>query len=174
MSSCAFPFLPQAQCHGTADRCLCCALASSVISPQVLTYHVILGEADNATLRGSLQEFDTLLANGTLRNTVDGGVLDGTGQVGKLLAADLQAVNGYVHAIDVVLEPYPLFTQSPTAAPTAAPTSTPLLDLVQTLMDENDDPTSEYFSEFDTMIAALVSTGLDKKLAAPSGPFTVR
>ncbi|CAN0484279.1 unnamed protein product, partial [Laminaria digitata] len=119
----------------------------------VLSYHVVVGEADNATLRGTLQEFDTLLNNRFLRNSRDGSIIDGTGQVANLLAADLQAVNGYVHAIDLVLEPYPLFTQSPTSAPTAAPT--------------------EYFGQFDTILAALSTSGLDIELAQPNGPFTV-
>ena len=141
---------------------------------QVLSYHVIQGEADNATLRETLQEFSTLLPNRTLSNSRDGGIIDATGQVANLLAADLQAVNGYVHAIDIVLEPYPLFTQSPTSAPTAAPTATPLLDLMETLEAENLDPTSKYFGQFDTILAALATSELDLELAEPNGPYTVR
>lgn len=137
----------------------------------VLSYHVITNEAvDNSTLRGSLREFDTMLQGNTLRNSVSGGVLDDTGVEATVLAADLQAVNGLVHVIDVVLEPYPMFTQSPTAAPTAAPT---LLDLVRMLEIENTDPANPYFGMFDTMIEALSASGLDLELAQP-GPFTVR
>ncbi|CAN0040563.1 unnamed protein product, partial [Hapterophycus canaliculatus] len=136
----------------------------------VLSYHVITNEAvDNSTLRGSLREFDTMLQGNTLRNSLSGGVLDDTGVEANVLAADLQAVNGLVHVIDIVLEPYPLFTQSPTAAPTPAPT---LLDLVHTLEMENGDTTNDYFGMFDTMIAALSASGLDLELAQP-GPFTV-
>ena len=140
---------------------------------QVLSYHVVVGEADNATLQGTLQEFDTLLTDRALRNSRDGGIIDATGQVANLLASDLQAVNGYVHAIDLVLEPYPLFTQSPTSAPTAAPTSAPLLDLIETLEAENEDSFSEYFGQFDTILTALSTSGLDIELAQPNGPFTV-
>lgn len=138
----------------------------------VLRYHIVTNEAaDNATLRGPLREFDTLLSGSTLRNSLDGGILDDTQMKASLLAADLQAVNGYMHAIDIVLEPYPLFTQSPTAAPTAAPTYLVIVDM---LVAENADPFSPYFGQFDTMIAALAaSSGLDMELSAP-GPFTVR
>ncbi|CAM9126218.1 unnamed protein product [Scytosiphon promiscuus] len=136
----------------------------------VLSYHVITNEAvDNSTLRGSLREFDTMLDGNTLRNSLSGGVLDDTGVEASVLAADLQAVNGLIHVIDVVLEPYPLFTQSPTAAPTAAPT---LLDLVLTLEMENGDPANPYYGKFDTMIEALSASGLDLELAQP-GPFTL-
>ncbi|CAN0124164.1 unnamed protein product [Ectocarpus sp. 4 AP-2014] len=137
----------------------------------VLRYHIVTNEAaDNATLRGPLREFDTLLSGSTLRNSLDGGILDDTQMKASLLAADLQAVNGYMHAIDIVLEPYPLFTQSPTAAPTAAPTYLVIVDM---LVAENADPFSPYFGQFDTMIAALAaSSGLDIELSAP-GPFTL-
>lgn len=139
----------------------------------MLSYHIVGGVADNATLNGTPQEFSTLLADRVLRNSRQGGVIDGTGQVANILAADLQAVNGYVHAIDVVLEPYPLFTQSPTASPTAAPTSTPLLDLVETLIVENEDPMSDFMGEFDTILAALSVSRLDVELKGPIGQFTV-
>lgn len=136
----------------------------------VLSYHVVPNEAvDNSTLRGPLREFQTLLSGRALRNSLDGGVLDGTGMKASVLAADLQAVNGYLHAIDIVLEWYPLFTQSPTSAPTATPT---LLDLVDTLAADNADRGGEYFGQFDTMIAALSVSELDLELEQP-GPFTV-
>lgn len=136
----------------------------------VLSYHVVANEAvDNSTLNGPLQEFSTLLPGSTLRNAVGGGVLDATQMKASILAADLQAVNGFLHAIDIVLEPYPLFTQSPTAAPTAAPT---YLALVDTLVAENADRAGAYFGQFDTMIAALSASSLDLELALP-GPFTV-
>jgi len=141
------------------------ALLSSVLS-----YHVVPNEAvDNSTLRGPLREFDTLLSGRVLRNSLDGGVLDGTGMKANVLAADLQAVNGYLHAIDIVLEWRPFFTQSPTSAPTVTPT---LLDLVDTLAAENADRGGEYFGQFDTMIAALSISKLDLELEQP-GPFTV-
>ena len=137
----------------------------------VLSYHVVGNEAvDNSTLNGPLREFNTLLPGSTLRNAVDGGVLDATQMKASVLAADLQAVNGLLHAIDIVLEPYPLFTQSPTAAPTAAPT---YLSLVDTLVAENADRAGAYFGQFDTMIAALAASDLDKELAGPLS-FTVR
>lgn len=140
----------------------------------MLKYHIARGEVSNATLLGTPTELDTLLTNGTLRSSRQGGVIDGTGEVASILAADLQAVNGYVHAIDIVLEPYPLFTQSPTASPTSAPTSTPLMDLVETLKAENEDPMGVYFGEFDTMIAALTASGFDIELVEPNRVFTVR
>eukprot|EP00903_Cladosiphon_okamuranus_P012606 g11796.t2 len=140
------------------------------ILSSILSYHVVANEAvDNSTLNGPLREFSTLLSGSTLRNAVDGGVLDATQMKANILAADLQAVNGYLHAIDIVLEPYPLFTQSPTAAPTAAPT---YLSLVDTLVAENADSTGAYFGQFDTMIAALSASNLDIELAGPLS-FTV-
>ena len=135
-------------------------------------YHVVPNEmVGNSTLTGPLREFDTLLSGSALRNTADGAgaVLDGTGARGSVLAADLRAVNGYLHAIDTVLEWSPLFTQSPTSAPTATPI---LRDLVGTLVAENEDRDGEYFGQFDTMIAALSASGLDLELELP-GPFTV-
>lgn len=136
----------------------------------VLSYHVVANEAvDNSTLNGPLREFNTLLPGSTLRNAVDGSVLDATQMKANILAGDLQAVNGYLHAVDIVLEPYPLFTQSPTAAPTAAPT---LLALMDMLVAENADFIGPYFGQFDTVIAALSASDLDKELAGP-GPFTV-
>lgn len=136
----------------------------------VLSYHVVANEAvDNSTLDGPLREFNTLLPGSTLRNAVDGGVLDATQMKANILAANLQAVNGYLHAVDTVLEPYPLFTQSPTAAPTAAPV---FLTLVDTLVAENADRTGAFFGQFDTMIAALAASGLDLELAGPES-FTV-
>lgn len=71
---------------------------------QLLTYHMVRGEVDNATLRASGQEFDTLLVNHTLRNSLQGGVIDGTGEEATVIAADLLALNGLVHAIDAVRE----------------------------------------------------------------------
>ncbi len=136
----------------------------------VLSYHIVPNQAvDNSTLQGPLREFQTLLPGRVLRNSLDGGLLDGTGMKANVLAADLQAVNGYLHAIDAVLEWYPLFTQSPTSAPTAAPI---LRDLVDTLVIENADRDGEYFGQFDTMIAALSVTEFHLELEQP-GPFTV-
>lgn len=133
----------------------------------VFRYHIVANEAvDNSTLAGPLREFNTLLPGSTLRNSLDGGVLDDTGAKASLLAADMQAVNGYLHAIDIVFEPYPLFTQSPTPAPTS------LYDLVETLEAENADAGSTFFGEFDTLIAAISASGLDQELVLP-GPYTV-
>lgn len=137
------------------------------ILSEVIQYHIVANEAvDNSTLRGPLREFNTLLPGSSLRNSVDGGVLDDTGAKASLLAADMPAVNGYLHAIDIVFEPYPLFTQSPTPAPTT------LYDLLETLEAENADSGSGFFGEFDTLLAAITASNLDRELVLP-GPFTV-
>lgn len=73
-----------------------------VSTSKILTYHMTRGEVDNATLQSTPQEFDTLLPKRTLRNSRQGGVIDATGKVATLLAADLLALNGLVHAIDQV------------------------------------------------------------------------
>lgn len=137
------------------------------ILSEVIKYHIVANEAvDNSTLRGPLREFNTLLPGSSLRNSIDGGVIDGTGAKASLLAADMKAVNGYLHAIDIVFEPYPMFTQSPTPAPTS------LYDLMETLEAENADSGSDFFGEFETLIAAITASNIDRELVQP-GPFTV-
>lgn len=64
-------------------------------------------------------------------------------------------------------------TAAPTAVPTASPTVTPLLDLVATIEADNEDVLGAYYGMFDTVIAALLASGLDTEFAEPNGPYTV-
>lgn len=145
----------------------------AMLGAQVLKYHILQGEVSNSTLSGPPRDFRTLLANETVENTPDGGILDDTGKNATLLAADLRAVNGLVHVIDSVLEPYTVFTETPTAAPTAAPTTAATLNIVETLMATNQDDANAYYGMFDTLLSAIRVSGLATRLSAP-GPYTVR
>lgn len=73
----------------------------------VLTYHVVSGNV----LAGSLTEGQvvTPLANGTFTIGLTGGakITDGSGRVSNIIATDVQATNGVIHAIDKVLLPAP-------------------------------------------------------------------
>ncbi len=73
----------------------------------VLNYHV----ANGNVLAGSLTEGQivTPLASGTFTIGLTGGakITDGSGRVTNIVATDVQATNGVIHAIDKVLLPAP-------------------------------------------------------------------
>lgn len=73
----------------------------------VLTYHVASGNV----LAGSLTEGQTVttLQTGTFTIGLSGGakITDGAGRVTNIIATDVQASNGVIHAIDKVLLPAP-------------------------------------------------------------------
>lgn len=83
------------------------ALLASPLLDEILLYHVIPVEADEATVR-SLSEAPTFLGD-TVAITIDidnNIILDGSS---KVVITDLFAENGVVHVIDTVLEPSILF-----------------------------------------------------------------
>ena len=81
---------------------------------KILTYHVVAGRVDAATLTRQIQE-----GGGSARlTTVEGGVLtaragadgsvtltDETGGTATVVQADVAATNGVIHAIDTVMMP---------------------------------------------------------------------
>lgn len=80
----------------------------------VLTYHVVAGSVDAATLAKQIQAGGgsatlATVQGGTLTATADGkgGIVltDAKGGTAKVVAADLRQSNGVVHAIDSVLMP---------------------------------------------------------------------
>lgn len=80
----------------------------------ILTYHVVPGSVDAATLTAAIGEAGeggyemTTVAGGTLTATVvDGGVVltDAAGNTAKVTATDVAASNGMIHVIDTVMMP---------------------------------------------------------------------
>lgn len=80
----------------------------------ILTYHVVEGSVDAATLTTAITEAGdagytvTTVGGGTLNATiVDGGVVltDAAGNTSKVTATDVAASNGLIHVIDTVLMP---------------------------------------------------------------------
>ncbi len=80
----------------------------------ILTYHVVEGAVDAATLVGAIEEAGdagytvTTVGGGTLTATlVDGAVIltDANGGTSTVTATDVAASNGLVHVIDTVLMP---------------------------------------------------------------------
>lgn len=80
----------------------------------ILTYHVVEGAVDAATLTNAITEAGdagytiTTVGGGTLTaNIVDGGVVltDAAGNTSKVTATDVAASNGMIHVIDTVLMP---------------------------------------------------------------------
>ena len=136
----AFAKLPQSTLDALA--------ADPALLKKVLLYHVVSGRVSSGTaaaagsattLEGEDVHF-TAIAGGGLK------VNDST-----VVAADIQAKNGVIHAIDTVLMP-------PSLAP--AP---PLPNIVQTAVAAG---------QFTTLVKLLQATGLDTALAG-AGPFTV-
>lgn len=80
----------------------------------ILTYHVVPGAVDAATLTAAIGQAGdagyeiTTVAGATLTATiVDGGVVltDAAGNTAKVTATDVTASNGMIHVIDTVLMP---------------------------------------------------------------------
>jgi uncharacterized surface protein with fasciclin (FAS1) repeats len=80
----------------------------------ILTYHVVEGSVDAATLSTAITEAGeagytvTTVGGGTLTATIaDGGVVltDAAGNMARVTAADVAASNGLIHVIDTVLMP---------------------------------------------------------------------
>ncbi|MEQ5787486.1 fasciclin domain-containing protein [Erythrobacter sp. NFXS35] len=80
----------------------------------ILTYHVVEGSVDAATLTNAIAEAGdagytiNTVGGGTLTATVaDGGVVltDATGNTANVTATDVAASNGVIHVIDTVLMP---------------------------------------------------------------------
>ena len=80
----------------------------------ILTYHVVEGSVDAATLSAAITEAGdagytvTTVGGGTLTaKIVDGGVVltDAAGNTSKVTATDVKASNGLIHVIDTVLMP---------------------------------------------------------------------
>jgi uncharacterized surface protein with fasciclin (FAS1) repeats len=80
----------------------------------ILTYHVVEGKVDAATLSAAIAQAGdagytiTTVGGGTIKATiVDGGVVltDAAGNTSKVTATDVAASNGLIHVIDTVLMP---------------------------------------------------------------------
>lgn len=80
----------------------------------ILTYHVVAGEVNAATLTAAIEEAGdegytiTTVNGGTLTaNVVDGAVVltDAAGGTSTVTATDVEASNGMIHVIDTVLMP---------------------------------------------------------------------
>ncbi|MDG5746707.1 fasciclin domain-containing protein [Qipengyuania sp. XHP0207] len=80
----------------------------------ILTYHVVEGNVDAATLTQAINEAGeggytiNTVNGGTLTAMLDGGnvvLTDATGGTATVTATDVQASNGVVHVIDTVLMP---------------------------------------------------------------------
>jgi len=80
----------------------------------ILTYHVVEGSVDAATLTAAIEAASdagytiTTVGGGTLTaKIVDGGVVltDAAGNMSKVTATDVAASNGMIHVIDTVLMP---------------------------------------------------------------------
>jgi len=82
----------------TADQ----LLADKALLTSVLTYHVVSGEVDAATVVG-LTEATTLNGAKIMIKVVDGTVY--LNDTVKVVTTDIQASNGVIHVIDAVLLP---------------------------------------------------------------------
>lgn len=80
----------------------------------ILTYHVVEGTVDAATLTAAIKEAGeegytiTTVNGGTLTATIDGGsviLTDATGGTATVTATDVEASNGLIHVIDTVVMP---------------------------------------------------------------------
>jgi uncharacterized surface protein with fasciclin (FAS1) repeats len=80
----------------------------------ILTYHVVEGAVDAATLVGAIEEAGdagftvTTVGGGTLTaSLVEGAVVltDANGGTSTVIATDVEASNGLVHVVDTVLMP---------------------------------------------------------------------
>ena len=104
----AFAALPE----GTVDTLLKDENKSKLSG--ILTYHVVSGKFDAATVVNAIKENDGTYTVTTVQGekidlsiAEDGGVAlkDAKGNMSKVVMADIETSNGIVHAIDVVLMP---------------------------------------------------------------------
>ena len=130
----AFAKVPQATLDALA--------ADPALLKKVLLYHVVSGRVSSGAAAAAGSAATVEGENVTFTATAGGGlkVNDST-----VVAADIQAKNGVIHAIDTVLMP-------PSLAP--AP---PLPNIVQTAVAAG---------QFTTLVKLLQATGLDAALAA--------
>jgi uncharacterized surface protein with fasciclin (FAS1) repeats len=135
----AFAKVPQATLDALA--------ADPALLKKVLLYHVVSGRvtAAQAAAAGSATTVEG--ENVTFTATAGGGLEVNDSNV---VAADIKAKNGIIHAVDSVLMPPSL-------------TPAPAKNIVDTAVAAGD---------FTTLVKLLQATGLDTVLAGP-GPFTV-
>jgi len=125
-------------------------LADPQTLSDILLYHVIAGQAVDSTTAISLSGSSVESANGdSLAISLDGERL--LINQSEVIAADIQASNGIIHAIDTVLIP-------PSPAPQETGT---LLDVARNA------------GNFTILVAALEATGLDDAIGHPDDLYTV-
>ena len=74
----------------------------------VVKYHIVKGRRDSTGVLDTSQ-FRTLL--GARFNQAGGMITDGAGEMATIIATDIAATNGFLHAVDKVLLPFPLDSQ---------------------------------------------------------------
>lgn len=117
----------------------------------ILLYHVVVGQVIDAETAISLAPTTLEMGNGDLVavSLVDGELFINDA---KVVSADIQASNGVIHVIDVVLQP-------PVANDMSGEGS-----IVEVAVAAGN---------FTTLVTALQATGLDEVLASEDGTFTV-
>ncbi len=103
----AFGKLP----NGTVERLLKPEAKDQLTA--ILTYHVVAGKVDAATLIKAIQDNDgsytvETVQGGTLTAAIEGGkvvLTDGKGGKSTVVATDVEASNGLIHVIDSVVLP---------------------------------------------------------------------
>ncbi|WP_108788508.1 fasciclin domain-containing protein [Erythrobacter sp. Alg231-14] len=109
-------FAPTNDAFGKIDEAVLTELTTNDTETlgTILTYHVVEGAVDAETLTGAIAEAGdagytvTTVGGGTLTATiVEGAVIltDANGGTSTVIATDVAASNGLVHAIDTVLMP---------------------------------------------------------------------
>lgn len=82
------------------------------LTPELVTaalkYHVVKGRRDSGQVLAS-DQFRTLL--GAFFEQSGGIITDNAGQEATIIAVDIPATNGLIHAIDTVLLPFPVMNQ---------------------------------------------------------------
>lgn len=117
----------------------------------ILLYHVVVGQAIDAETAISLAPTTLEMGNGAL---VAVSVVDGELFINdaKVVSADIQASNGVIHVIDVVLQP---------PVPNDMSGDGTIVEVAVAA------------GNFTTLVTALQVTGLDEVLASEDGTFTV-
>jgi uncharacterized surface protein with fasciclin (FAS1) repeats len=90
----AFKALPA----GTVDKLLKPENKAQLVS--LLTYHVVSGKADAATVTGK-KEWKTVEGSNAHISTTDGAKIENA----KIVKTDIECSNGYIHVIDAVIMP---------------------------------------------------------------------